>query len=178
MAVRPCIRVGFVKEGRPDLSLGFLGVTRVVGAGGGCGWSKVVGGGGGHALGRGCWKLPPPTEHRAIGSPGVRASAPAGRGSGSRRLTFPGGGEDGLWGPGLELTVSPIALSTTHPAPSKTRIWCFQGPCGVKPGYNPGTAARVPQEQDRWAQGWHLVLLWVLELQVHVLTHRSKPRAC
>lgn len=88
----------------------------------------MAGGGGGHALGRGFWKLPPPTEDRAIGSPGVRASAPAGRGSGSRRLTFPGGGEDGLLGPGLELS-HPLfcPLPTPHP-PAKPGFGVSRAP--------------------------------------------------
>ena len=48
------------------------------------------------------------TEHKTIGHPGFRAS-----GRDTDISPFKVGGEDGLWGPGLELTALPIGLFTT-----------------------------------------------------------------
>ena len=89
--------MGFISTARPDVSLGFLRMVHLGRRG------KAA------TLCRGdAGNSPSLTEHKTIGHPDFRAS-----GRHADISSFKVGGEDGLWGPGLELTALPIGLSTT-----------------------------------------------------------------
>ena len=89
--------MGFISSVRPDLSLSFFRMAHLGRRGK---EATPWGGAAGNSLSL--------TEHKKIGHPGFRAS-----GRDADISPFKVGGEDGLWGPSMELTALPIGLSTT-----------------------------------------------------------------